>query len=297
MSITANMVKELREKTGAGMMDCKKALQETDGNEENAIAWLREKGLSKAQKKAGRATSEGLISSHISAKTGALLEIKCETDFVARSDKFLAFAKNASALIAAATPVCATPENVSEQLLSCAKDGELSLQTQLNELVGVLGENIQIGRFAHLDIAPSEGVIGCYIHSTGKIGVMVEIKCESAAAAGSDKFLEFAKNVAMQIAAAAPLCVSPAEVPADLLAKEKEIFLHQAMEEGKPANIAEKIVEGRVKKYYKEVCLLEQPYIRDDKLSIQQLLNELAKTLGEGIQIGRFTRMALGESN
>ncbi|HCR13379.1 MULTISPECIES: translation elongation factor Ts [Solidesulfovibrio] len=195
--ITASSVKALRDKTGAGMMDCKKALTECSGDEEKAVAWLREKGLSKAQKRAGRATSEG--------------------------------------------------------------------------------------------------VIGSYIHSNGKLGVMVEIKCETDFVARSERFLEFAKNVAMQIAAANPVCLSSEEVPADLLAKEKEIFKHQAMEEGKPEAIAEKIVEGRVKKFYKEICLLEQPFIKDDKVSIKDLLNELVGVLGENVQIGRFTRMALGE--
>ena len=196
-AISAASVKALRDKTGAGMMDCKKALGECNGDEEKAVAWLREKGLSKAQKRAGRATSEG--------------------------------------------------------------------------------------------------VIGSYIHSNGKLGVMVEIKCETDFVARSERFLEFAKNVAMQIAAANPVCVTPEEVPADLLAKEKEIFKNQAMEEGKPEAIAEKIVEGRIKKYYKEVCLLEQPFIKDDKVSIKDLLNELVGVLGENVQIGRFVRMALGE--
>jgi elongation factor Ts len=195
--ISAQAVKTLRDKTGAGMMDCKKALQECGGDEEKAISWLREKGLSKAQKRAGRATTEG--------------------------------------------------------------------------------------------------VIGSYIHSTGKIGVMVEIKCETDFVARSDRFQEFAKNVAMQIAAANPVCLGPDAVPADLLAKEREIFKNQAMAEGKPEQIAEKIVEGRVKKYYKEVCLLEQPFIKDDKVSIQDLLNELVGVLGENVQIGRFCRYALGE--
>ncbi|QLA17180.1 translation elongation factor Ts [Desulfolutivibrio sulfoxidireducens] len=195
--ISAQAVKTLRDKTGAGMMDCKKALQECGGDEEKAIGWLREKGLSKAQKRAGRATSEG--------------------------------------------------------------------------------------------------VVGSYIHSTGKIGVMVEIKCETDFVARSDRFLEFAKNVAMQIAAANPVCLSAAEVPADLLAKEREIYKHQAMAEGKPEQIAEKIVDGRVKKFYKEICLLEQPFIKDDKVSIQDLLNELVGVIGENVQIGRFVRFALGE--
>ena len=197
-AISAASVKALRDKTGAGMMDCKKALGECNGDEEKAVAWLREKGLSKAQKRAGRATSEG--------------------------------------------------------------------------------------------------VIGSYIHSNGKLGVMVEIKCETDFVARSERFLEFAKNVAMQIAAANPVCVTPEEVPADLLAKEKEIFKNQAMEEGKPEAIAEKIVDGRVKKFYKEICLLEQPFIKDDKVTIKDLMNELVGVIGENVQIGRFSRMALGES-
>ncbi|WP_027186493.1 translation elongation factor Ts [Desulfovibrio inopinatus] len=196
-AITAQMVKTLRDKTGAGMMDCKKALSETQGDEEKAVAYLREKGLAKAAKKAGRATSEGLI--------------------------------------------------------------------------------------------------GSYIHSNGKIAVLVEIKCETDFVAKSDKFQEFAKNVAMQVAATSPVCLSSDQVPADLLEKEKEIFKKQAMEEGKPEKIAEKIVEGRLKKLYKEVCLLDQPFIKDDKQSIQDLLNETIAVLGENIQIGRFTRMALGD--
>ncbi len=197
MAISAQMVKTLRERTGAGMMDCKKALTETGGDESKAIDWLREKGIAKAAKRAGRAASEGLI--------------------------------------------------------------------------------------------------GSYIHSNGKIGVMVEVKCETDFVARSDRFQEFTKNVAMQIAAANPICLSADQVPADLLAKEREIYKNQSMEEGKPENIAEKIVEGRVKKYFKEVCLLEQPFIKDDKVTIQDLLNELIAVLGENIQIGRFTRMALGE--
>ncbi|OLN29006.1 Translation elongation factor Ts [Desulfovibrio sp. DV] len=197
-AISAASVKALRDKTGAGMMDCKKALGECNCDEEKAIAWLREKGLSKAQKRAGRDTSEG--------------------------------------------------------------------------------------------------VIGSYIHSTGKLGVIVEIKCETDFVARSERFVEFAKNVAMQIAAANPVCLAPEDVPADLLAKEKEIFKHQAMEEGKPEAIAEKIVEGRVKKFYKEICLLDQPFIKDDKVTIRDLLNDLIGVLGENVQIGRYTRMALGES-
>jgi elongation factor Ts len=195
--INAQMVKSLRDKTGAGMMDCKKALESTNGDEEKAMVWLREKGLAKAQKRAGRATSEGWI--------------------------------------------------------------------------------------------------GSYIHSNGKIAVLVELKCETDFVAKSEKFQELAKDLSMQVAATSPVCVSPDQLPQDLLEKEKQIFLHQAREEGKPDNIAEKIVEGRIKKYYKEVCLMEQPFIKDDSKSIADLINEAVAVLGENIQVGRFTRMALGE--
>ncbi len=197
--ISAQMVKSLRDKTGAGMMDCKKALEATDGNEDKAMVWLREKGLAKAQKRAGRATSEGWI--------------------------------------------------------------------------------------------------GSYIHSNGKIAVLIELKCETDFVAKSDKFRELAKDLAMQVAAASPVCVTPEQLPQDVLEKERQIYLRQAMQEGKPENIAEKIVEGRIKKYYKEVCLMEQPFIKDDSKSIEDLLNEAVAVLGENIQVGRFTRMALGEDS
>lgn len=198
MAITAQMVKNLREKTGVGMMDCKKALAEADGDEEKAIVYLREKGLAKAAKKAGRSTSEGLV--------------------------------------------------------------------------------------------------GSYIHNNGKLAVIVEIKCETDFVAKADQFQQLAKDVAMQIAATNPVCVSPEELPQEILEKEKAIYHQQALEEGKPEKIAEKIVEGRVKKYYKEVCLLEQPFIKDDKKSIQDILNETIAVLGENMQIGRFSRIDMNEA-
>lgn len=198
MNISAKMVKELRDKTGAGMMDCKKALQDSEGDLEKAVTWLREKGLSKAKQKAGRSATEGII--------------------------------------------------------------------------------------------------GSYIHMNNKIGVMVELNCETDFVAKNEKFKEFAKNLAMQVAATSPLSISPHDLPQEYIQKEKEIFLKQAMDEGKPEHIAEKIVQGRINKYYKEVCLMEQPFIKDDSLAIKDLLNELVAVLGENIRIRRFTRMAVGES-
>ncbi len=198
MEVSAKMVKDLREKTGAGMMDCKKALQETGGDEKAAINWLREKGISKAQKRAGQTAAEGLI--------------------------------------------------------------------------------------------------GTYVHQNGKIGVIVEVNCETDFVAKNEKFHEFVHNIAMQIAAARPICVRPEDLPQQELEQEKEIYRKQAQSEGKPEHVVEQIVEGRVKKYYKEVCLLEQPYIKDDSLTVNDLLNDLIAVLGEKIVINRFQRMEVGES-
>ena len=195
--ISAQVVKALRDKTSAGMMDCKKALQECDGVEEKAIAWLRQKGLAKAQKRAGRATSQGII--------------------------------------------------------------------------------------------------GSYVHSTGKIGVMVELQCETDFVAKNEGFQELAKNLAMQIAATNPLCLDKENVPAEVLEKERQIYREQAIDEGKPKNMLDKIVEGKISKFYKEICLLDQPYIRDDKRSVRDIINDQIAVIGENIQVGRFVRLVLGE--
>lgn len=271
MAITASMVKDLREKTGAGMMDCKKALVEADGDQESAIAYLREKGLAKAAKKAGRATSEGTIGLWIAdnASEGVMIELLCETDFAAKNEEFTSFAAGL------ATKAAELGANSTEDMPEEAKD--------LTSLVSKIGENMQVGRLAHLTV---DGIVGNYVHANGKIGVLVALK---GAKAGEHD--QLAKDIAMQIAAANPLCVSPDQVPADLLAKEKEIYKAQAMEEGKPAEIAEKIVLGRVSKYYKEVCLLEQPFIKEDKKAVKDLLK------GSGITIEGFARLALGEGS
>ena len=260
------MVKDLRDRTGAGMMDCKKALSECEGDEEKAIAWLREKGLSKAAKKAGRATSEGLVTIVMSedGKAAAMSEVKCETDFVAKNEEFIAFATGYARLA-----------------LDKKTDNAEALPaeaTDMTELIGKIGENMQAGRLAYIALA-GEGVIGTYVHSTNKLGVMVELTGPATP--------ELAKDVAMQIAAANPICVSPDQVPAETLAQEKEIYLNQAKEEGKPAQIAEKIVEGRIRKYYQEVCLREQVFIKDDKKTIKDLL-------GKNVDIARFYRFAIG---
>ena len=290
MGITAQQVKALREKTGVGMMDCKKALVECDGNEEAAIAYLREKGLAKAQKKSGRATSEGWIGFAANDTTTAatIIELKCETDFVAKNEKFQATLQSFAQTLNDTQSATPAPVELSEELTS-------QFTPAVNDLVTVLGENTQLGRFCKLEIN-GPGFIGSYIHANGKIGVLVSLETESEAGAQKDELKVTAKDIAMQIAATNPACIVPAELPQDVIAKEKEIYLHQAKEEGKPENIAEKIVIGRLNKYYKEVCLTEQPFIKDDSKSIKALVKETSKALGETIKVTGFCRMALGEA-
>lgn len=288
MGITAQQVKALREKTGVGMMDCKKALVECDGNEEAAVAYLREKGLAKAQKKSGRATSEGWIGFAANETAATIIELKCETDFVAKNEKFQATLQSIADTLndtQAATPA---PVELSEELAS-------QFTPAVNDLVTVLGENTQLGRFCKLEVK-GPGIIGSYIHANGKIGVLVSLETESEAGAQKDELKVTAKDIAMQIAATNPACIVPAELPQDVIAQEKEIYLNQAKEEGKPENIAEKIVIGRLNKYYKEVCLTEQPFIKDDSKSIKALVKETSKALGETVKVTGFCRMALGEA-
>jgi elongation factor Ts len=284
MAITAQQVKALREKTGAGMMDCKKALTEAGGDEEQAVAWLREKGLAKAKKRADRATTEGLISQKIGDSAAVMIEVMCETDFVAKSDKFQDFVAKATSLAFENNPE--TPD----QLLAMSIDSGKTLNDDLNEMIAVLGESIQMGSIIRLELQ-GPGAFGSYVHSNGKIGVLVEFGTEKDAS--SEEFQEIAKGVAMQVAALSPLCVRSEEVPADMLEKEKEIYRKQALDEGKPPEIAEKIVEGRMNKYFKEVCLLDQPFVKDDKKSVDQIV----KSFDKDITVRRFVRMELGAQN
>ena len=275
MAITAAMVKELREKTGAGMMDCKKALTECEADVEKALDWLRQKGLSKAAKRADRATSEGVIASATSAdgKVSAIVEVMTETDFVARGEKFQDFAKHVAEEVAANNP----------ETLDAFQDS-------MNELAASTGEKTVLGRFVRMSVE-GEGVIGTYVHSNGKLAVLVEVDTDKPADA---TVAEFAKNVAMQIAASNPLAIDADSLDPALLEREREVYRQKALAEGKPEKIIDKIAEGAVKKYCKEVCLLDQPYIRDDKMSVQDLLKATAKAAGCSIAIKQFVRIQLG---
>jgi elongation factor Ts len=290
MGITAQQVKALREKTGVGMMDCKKALVQCDGDEEASVAYLREKGLATAQKKSGRATSEGWIgfaaADNLTAAT--IIELKCETDFVAKNEKFQKTLQSIADDLNKNQAATSAPVEFSEELTT-------QFTPTVNELITVLGENTQLGRFCKLAVE-GPGIIGSYIHANGKIGVLVALETESEAGAQKDALKVTAKDIAMQIAATNPACLVPADLPQDVIAKEKEIYLNQAKEDGKPENIAEKIVIGRLNKYYKEVCLTEQPFIKDDSKSIKALVKETSKALGENIKVTGFCRMALGEA-
>ncbi len=281
MAISAAMVKELREKTGAGMMDCKKALVEVDGDLEKAVDWLRQKGMAKAAKKSGRATSEGLVMAAVSAdgKTVAMSALLCETDFVARGEQFEALAAKVAQSVLDSNPADA------EALKGLV--GE-----DVTQLIASVGENMQLGNFTRHTREDNE-VIGQYIHANRKIGVLVDLVCDSAATAAKPEVQELAKNVAMQVAATNPMALDGASLDAAAMEREREVYRQKAREEGKPEQIVEKIAEGAVKKFQKEVCLMEQPYIRDDKKSMTEVVREVAKAAGGDIKVAGFSRIQL----
>ncbi|MFA7095406.1 MAG: translation elongation factor Ts [Gammaproteobacteria bacterium] len=274
MEITAAMVKELRERTGSGMMECKKALQETNGDIEAAVEWMRKAGLAKADKKASRIAAEGLILVERSAdgKEAAMVEVNCETDFVSKGDDFRNFAKAVAQRVLQSRP--ADLEALLEMPLQ--EEGGVSVNTARQELVAKLGENMNVRRFVRYQ---SEGLVGFYLHGT-RIGVLVDM------VGGSE---ELAKDVAMHVAASRPVCVEEKDVPADMVAKEREIFTAQAATSGKPANIIEKMVEGRLKKFFAEVTLLGQPFVKDPDKSVGDLLK------AAGATVVRFERFEVGE--
>lgn len=294
MSISASMVKTLRERTGAGMMDCKQALEETNGDMEKAIDWLRQRGLSKASKKVGQATTEGLIGCEVlpGSTSAILVEVMCETDFVSRDGVFKKFVDNI------VSQLVTNFHSDNSELLDQPFTGDKSLTIRdlLNQAIATIGENIVIGRSVQMELTPGRnGMIGHYVHTNGKIAVLVEMATETKEVASSSKFQELAKNIAMQIAATAPLALDAESIDPLNIDREREVYRQKAQEEGKPEAMIEKIVEGAVKKYLKEVCLLEQPYIRDDKLSIAELIKKVSAELGEPLYILEFVRIQLGE--
>ena len=285
MAFTTQDVKNLRETTGCGMMDCKKALTETDGDMQKAIDLLREKGLSKIAKKASRIAAEGIVvaAQDKEKKVGVVIEVNSETDFVAKNAVFVQFVEDC-----AKTVIAENPADV-DALLACKiAGGTGTVQEALQEKILTIGENLKIRRFARY-----EGDLETYIHGGGRIGVMVRFAVEGTPDAAA--FQAYAKDIAMQVAAATPTYLDKDSVPAETIAKEKEILTAQAINEGKPANIAEKMVMGRINKYYKEVCLLEQPFIKDGDISVQKFTETTAKELGVKITVLEFVRFEKGE--
>ena len=286
MAFTAKDVADLRAKTGCGMMDCKKALTESNGDIQGAIDYLREKGLAAATKKAGRIAAEGMAYAALfnNEKVGVVIEVNAETDFVAKNAEFQAFVK-----VCAQTVADNNPANL-DALLACTASGtDKTVDALLKEKILVIGENIKIRRFDRF-----EGVLTDYIHMGGKIAVMVKFDTTDEAAA-KPEFKEYAKNIAMQIAAANPLYLNSASVPQDVIENEKKIATEQASSTGKPANVIEQMVMGKVAKYFKEVCLVEQEYVKDSKLSVQKYTEEVGKELGAPISIAAYVRYEKGE--
>jgi elongation factor Ts len=289
--ISASAVKQLREMTGAGMMDCKNALAEADGDIEKAVDILRTKGLAALAKKAGRATNEGAIAAFVTedGKTGALVEVNCETDFVGRNEQFQKFVTEMAEHVAQQEP-----GDVAELKSQQVAAGGLTVEQVLGEVVSKLGENMAIARFVRHDIEGT-GSVASYIHGGGRIGVLAEFAFGTPGTADSDTFKTFAKDIAMQIAASQPDYATRDDVPASVVEHELEIYKAQAAESGKPEEIQEKMAQGRLEKYYKEVVLAEQPFVKDPDITVEKYTADTAKALGDSVKVVGFSRLVLGQ--
>jgi elongation factor Ts len=284
MNFTAKDVAALRERTGCGMMDCKKALTQADGDMDKAIDFLREQGLAKQAKKASRVAAEGVAYATTSddRKVGVVVEVNAETDFVAKNDSFMEFVK-----ACAQTVIEKNPADVEALLALQASGSEQTIAEMLQEKVLTIGENIQVRRFERM-----EGACVAYVHAGGKIGVLVNFNTD---VADKDELVTCGKDVAMQIAALSTPYLTKADVPADVIEHEKEVMRQQVINEGKPAAIADKIVMGKINKYYKENCLVDQEFVKDNKMTVSQYVNSVAKQLGGSIEITQFVRFEKGE--
>jgi elongation factor Ts len=291
--ITAKMVQELRRQTGAGMMDCKKALGETDGDLTKASEWLRQKGMVAAGKKSDRVTAEGLVDNFIQAdgKTGVLIEVNCQTDFVARNDAF-------KELVQSLAHQAITADSVDALLAqSYAADSSIKVSEAIIRSIAKIGENLNVRRLANYKVAAgAEGAVDCYIHTGGRVGVLIELGCASGTVASNDDFKALARNLAMQVAACPNVeYINIDEIPSEIATKEKEIEMGRDDIANKPDNIKEKIVQGRIDKRLKEMTLLDQPYIKDQNITVAELIGQTTKQLGEVVTVRRFTRFILGE--
>jgi len=276
MAITAAQVKELRDATNVSMMECKNALEDCGGDMEKAFKVLRERGMAVAAKRADKDANQGIIAAASSAdgKTLAMVEVNCETDFAARNDSFKTFV-----------------EHVAGKALETDDPLASVLAEELIEKVASIGENLKIRRNVRYQLA-GNGRLASYIHMGGKVGVLIEVLCQKQENAENPAFAELVKDLTLHVAAAAPAYLTSADVPADVLAEERKIYAKQV--EGKPANIVDKIVDGKVNKFYSDVCLVNQPFVKEPKMSITDLLNNLGKELGDSFSITRFARYQLG---
>jgi elongation factor Ts len=276
MTITAADVKKLRDATGAGMMDCKKALSENNGDFDASVDWLRTKGIAKAAKKGGRIAAEGVVSVIAEGNKGAMVEVNSETDFVAKNEKFQEFVANVTKLV-----LDTKVENV-EELKKASYPTGGTVEETLTSLIATIGENMNLRRAKYVEV--ESGSVAAYSHMNGKIGVLTALAGE-----GSDELAAVAKNISMHVAASSPAALNREEVDPALLAREKAIFVEQAAESGKPENIIEKMVEGRINKFYKEICLVEQPFIMDTDKTVAAVAQE-AKA-----EVAEYARFGLGE--
>lgn len=287
-NFTSQDVMKLREQTGVGMMDCKKALVQTDGNFEEAVKYLREKGMASAAKKASRVAAEGLVKCVVAAdkKNAVAVEINCETDFVARSDQFIALINNI------ANHLLNSDAKTVDEVLAEAYAGDKSktVSVLIAEATAQIGEKISLRRFTRYTLK-GNGLIASYIHMGGSIGVLCQLSCDKV----NDAVQELAQNICMQIAASKPQVINISDVDASQLDSEREILTAQAKNEGKPDAVIAKMVEGRIHKYYKEVCLLEQEYVRDSALSVKQVIADTEKAVGCKIVVDKFVRYEMGE--
>lgn len=280
MEITAAMVKELRDKTGAGMMDCKKALKENDGDMQLSIEYLRKKGAATAEKRADRSANEGVVLTDINDGNGVIIEVNCETDFVARSEDFLGFANRALALVKSEKPADV------EALMALQSDG-LAMADHLTEIIGKIGEKIEVRRFAQFR---TDGTLIEYIHPGAKLGVMLEIT----GSGPNDDVQKLGKDLAMQVAAMNPVAIDRDSVPVEVREKELEIYRQQAAEQGKPENMLDRIAEGKLNKYFQEYTLLEQTFLKDTTKTVKDQVADVAKGLGAELKVTRFERFQVG---
>jgi elongation factor Ts len=281
MEITAEVVKKLREKTGAGMMDCKKALMETGGDMDQAVDYLRKKGAATAEKRADRSANEGVIVTSTETGKSVILELNCETDFVARSEDFLALAQTMLESIKTHTPIDVPA------LLAIEHEG-LKIQDHVMNTVGKIGEKVEVKRFATIN---SQGLIVDYIHPGSKLGVVVELSIQQ----DHPALHQLGKDLAMQIAAMNPIAIDRESVPVETQQRELEIYRQQAREQGKPEQMLDRIAEGKLNKYFQEYTLLEQSFIRDNTKVVKEVVEEVAKLIGEAVKVVRFERFQVGQ--